>query len=78
MLLWSVRFNTRSRACVCWPPENMLHHKLPAEPNCSHSTRQSIHLDAQQAAVVGVRPAREVPREGDEWHLINFLFSSFP
>ena len=21
----------------------MLHHKLPAEPNCSHSTRQSIH-----------------------------------
>ena len=43
MLLWSVRFNTRSRACVCWPPENMLHHKLPAEPNCSHSTRQSIH-----------------------------------
>ena len=24
-------------------PENMLHHKLPAEPNCSHSTRQSIH-----------------------------------
>ena len=43
VLLWSVRFNTRSRACVCWPPENMLHHKLPAEPNCSHSTRQSIH-----------------------------------
>ena len=43
MLLWSVRFKTRSRACVCWPPENMLHHKLPAEPNCSHSTRQSIH-----------------------------------
>ena len=43
MLLWSVRFNTRSRACVCWPPENMLHHKLPAEPNCSHSTGQSIH-----------------------------------
>ena len=36
-------FNTRSRARVCWPPENMLHHKLPAEPNCPHSTRQSIH-----------------------------------
>ena len=43
MLLWSVRFNTRLRARVCWRPENMLHHKLPAEPNCSHSTRQSIH-----------------------------------
>ena len=43
MLLWSVRFNTRSRARVCWRPENMLHHALPAEPNCSHSTRQSIH-----------------------------------
>ena len=25
-------------------PENIyVHHKLPAEPNCSHSTRQSIH-----------------------------------
>ena len=43
MLLWSVRFNTRLRARVCWRPENMLHHMLPAEPNCSHSTRQSIH-----------------------------------
>ena len=43
MLLWSVRFNTRSRARVCWRPENMLHHALPAEPNCLHSTRQSIH-----------------------------------
>ena len=43
MLLWSVRFNTRSRARVCWRPENMLHHVLPAEPNCLHSTRQCIH-----------------------------------
>ena len=43
VLLWSVRFNTRSRARVCWRPENMLHHMLPAEPNCLHSTRQSIH-----------------------------------
>ena len=43
MLLWSVRFNTRLRARVCWRPENMLHHMLPAEPNCLHSTRQSIH-----------------------------------
>ena len=43
MLLWSVRFNTRARACVCWRPENMLHLVLPAEPNCLHSTRQSIH-----------------------------------
>ncbi|EOD21307.1 hypothetical protein EMIHUDRAFT_241350 [Emiliania huxleyi CCMP1516] len=39
----NVRFNTRSRARVCWRPENMLHHMLPAEPNCLHSTRQSIH-----------------------------------
>ena len=43
MLLWSDRFNTRLRARVCWRPENVLHHVLPAEPNCSHSTRQSIH-----------------------------------
>ena len=43
MLLWSVRFNTRLRARVCWRPENMLHHMLPAEPNCLHSTRQCIH-----------------------------------
>ena len=43
MLLSSVRFNTRSRARVCWRPENMLHLVLPAEPNCLHSTRQSIH-----------------------------------
>ena len=43
LLLWSVRFNTRLRARVCWRPENMLHHVLPAEPNCLHSTRQSIH-----------------------------------
>ena len=42
MLLWSVRFNTRSRARVCWRPENVMHLMLPAEPNCSHSTRQSI------------------------------------
>ena len=35
--------NALARARVCWRPENMLHHKLPAEPNCSHSTRQSIH-----------------------------------
>ena len=43
MLLWSVRFNTRLRARVCWRPENMLHHMLLAEPNCLHSTRQCIH-----------------------------------
>ena len=31
------------RARVCWRPENMLQHMLPAEPNCLHSTRQCIH-----------------------------------
>ena len=57
MLLWSVRFNTRSRARVCWRPENMLHHMLPAEPSCLHSTRQSIH-SAQPGLA---RPSSEPP-----------------
>ena len=39
-------FEKRARALAsagAQTPENMLHHKLPAEPNSSHSTRQSIH-----------------------------------
>ena len=40
----------------------MLHHKLPAEPNCSHSTRQSIHSRQLKSNFHSIRLAPDCER----------------